>query len=439
MLLLPASFVLVVDGQAQPVASAKSAAPVVVAEPDGSYAVAAPGRSIGDLRVGPVLAGSSVVWTTSDARSRLLTVEQADPDGTTETLYVTPRRSRGSYVDALAASPTRVAVIRDGTGTRSCDLSTQRCAVRSNGALLAGEPGKPLRRVVGMTQRFRGYRGCRRGSMSIELEIAGLQLSGDWAGYERRVACRDPQRRDLLELVLHNLRTGVRRVIARTTSAEGNGMLLLAGRLAAYRSPATGKLVVAEIRTDAIEYAPVHLGDWSSFDLGGWSSLDDDGTLAGSTGGSSSNEWLSWTSPKAPSLHRLPVKASVFSSERLLIAKHRIAYVRRLGWTGHELAIADLHGHTRTVARFKRPEELDDFAFDGDRIAWASSIWRPYRGHEDDGLPFRCDYGLRVLERAPIVEVHPVDQLTRIPTEELPALPAPRDPAGTAPDCPVTD
>lgn len=377
--------------------------------------------------------------STSDARSRLLTVEQAGPGGTTKTLYVTPRRFRGDHVAALAASPTRVVVIRDETGIRSCGLSTQRCTVRSDGALLAGAPGKPLRRVVGIAQRLRGHRGCRRGRVSIELEAAGLQLSGDWAGYERRVACRNPQRRDLLELVLHNLRTGVRRVIARTTSPEGNGMLLLAGRLASYRSPSTGKLVVADIGTDAIEYAPVHLGDSSSFDMGGWTSLDEDGTLASSTGGSNYNQWLSWTSPKAPSLHRLPVKTSVFSSERLLIAKHRIAYVRRLGWDGHELAIADLHGHTRTVARFKRPDELDDFAFDGDRIAWVSSTWRPYEGHADDGLPFRCDDGLRVLERAPIVQVHPVDQLTRIPAEELPALPAAREPAGDAPDCPVSD
>lgn len=384
--------------------------------------------SIDDLRVGPVLAGSSVVWTTSDPRSRFLTVEQTDPDGTTKTLYVRPRRFRHYDVTALAASPTRVVALREGS-IGPCYLLTNRCAVRSNGALLAGEPGKPLRRVVGIEQRFRGYRGCRRGSMSIDLQVTGLQLSGDWAGYARRVACRDPQRPDRLELVLHNLRTGVRRVIDRTTSLEDNGMLLLAGRLAAYRSPAAGKLVVADIRTDAIEYAPVHVG--------GWPSLDVDGTLAGSTGGSSYNEWLSWTSPKAPSLHRLPVKTSVFSSEPLLIAKHRIASVRRLGWKGHELAITDLHGHTQTVARFTRPEELDDFAFNGDRIAWASSTWRPYEGHEDDGLPYRCDNGLRVLERAPIVEVHPINQPTRIPTEKLPVLPAPRDPAGDPPYCPT--
>lgn len=276
--------------------------------------------------------------------------------------------------------------------------------------------------------------------MSIELEIAGLQFSGDWAGYERRVACRDPQRRDLLELVLHNLRTGVRRVIARTTSPEGNGMLLLAGRFAAYRSPSTSKLVVADIRTDVIKHASVHLGGRPSFDLGGWSSLDEDGTLAGATFRSGSfDAWLSWTSPKAPWLHRLPIKTSIFSSEPFLIAKHRIAYVRGLGWDGYELAITDLHGHTRTVARFQRPEELDDFVFDGDRVAWVSSIWRPYAGQKDNGLPYRCDNGLRVLERAPIVEVHPLDQLTRIPTEELPALPAPRDPAGDAPYCPVED
>lgn len=436
MWLWSATLGLVVAGQPQSAAASAQAGPVVAEGSDGSYAIAVPGLSVDDLRVGPVLAGSSVVWTTSDAHSRLLRVEQADPGGTTETLYVTPQRLRDDHVDALAASPTRVVMLREGS---ACDLLTQRCTIRSNGALLAGEPGKPLRRVAGVTQRFRGYRGCRRGTISIELEVAGLQLSGDWAGYERRVACREPQRPDLLELVLHNLRTGIRRVIARTTSPEGNGMLLLAGRLAAYRSPSSGKLVIADIRTDAIKHTPVHLGHSSSFDMGGWSSLDENGTLAGSTGGSSYNEWISWTSPKAPSLHRLPVKTSVFSSERLLIAKHRIAYVRRLGWTGHELAITDLHGHKRTIARFKRPEELDDFAFDGDRIAWASSIWRPYRGHEDDGLPFRCDNGLRVLERAPIVEVHPVDQLTRIPTEKLPSLPVSRDPAGDAPYCPVED
>jgi hypothetical protein len=387
--------------------------------------------SIDDLRVGPVLAGSSVVWTTSDARSRFLTVEQTDPDGTTKTLYVMPRRIRYPGPVALVASPTRIVLVREGP-PGPCDLLTNRCK-NHLGALLAGEPGKPLRRVAGIEQRFRGYRGCRRGSMGIDLQITGLQLSGDWAGYARRVACRDPQRSDRLELVLHNLRTGVRRVIdRRTTYLEVNGYLLLAGRLAAYQSPATGKIVVADIRTDAIEYAPAHVS--------GWASLDEDGTLAGAAFRSGSlNGWLSWTSPKAPSLHRLPVKASIFSSEPLLIAKHRIASVRRLGWKGHELAITDLHGHKQTVARFTRPEELDDFAFNGDRIAWASSTWRPYEGHEDDGLPYRCDSGLRVLARAPIVEVHPIDQLTRIPTEKLPVLPAPRDPAGDPPSCSTGD
>jgi hypothetical protein len=320
--------------------------------------------------------------------------------------------------------------MRDENGpTGSCDLLTQRCTIRSDGALLAAAPGKPLRRVVGVAQRFRGYRGCRRGTMSIEQQIAEFQLSDDWAGYERRVACRDPQRRDLLELVLHNLQTGDRRVVAHTTSPDGNGQIQLAGRLAAYWSSRAGQSVVADIRTAAIKYAPVFPG--------GWSSLDEDGTLAGARFRSGSfNAWINWTSPKAPRLHRLPVKTSIFSSEPLLIAKHRIAYVRGLGWDGYELAVTDLQGKTRTVARFKRPEELDDFAFDGDRIAWVSSVWRPYAGHEDDGLPYRCDNGLRVLARAAVIEVHSIEHLARMPDDRLPHLPVSRDPARKPPFCP---
>lgn len=176
--------------QARPAAGSRPSRPVVVRGSDGSYAVAAPGLSVGGS-MGPVLAGPSVVWTTSDVRSRLLTVEQADPDGTTKTLYATPRRFRGDVVTGLAASPERVIAVRDESDvTTSCTLLTQRCTVRSHGALLAGAPGGSLRRVVGVAQRFRGYRGCRRGTMSIEQGDEEPQLSGDWAGYERRVACR---------------------------------------------------------------------------------------------------------------------------------------------------------------------------------------------------------------------------------------------------------
>lgn len=406
-------------------ASAQAAGSVVAVGSDGSYAVAAPG-----LSMGPVLAGGSVVWTTSDARSRLLRVEQAGPGRTSETLYATPRRFRDSIALTLAASPTRVVVVRDEDGAAgSCNPLTLRCTIRSDGALLAGEPGKRLRRVVGVAERFRRYRGCRRGTMSIEREVA-LQLSGDVAGYERRVACRDSQRPDLLELVLHDLRTGTRRVVARTRSSDGNGAIQLAGRFAAYRSAHTGRYVVADIRTGAIRYTPVRRG--------GWDALDEQGTLAGATFRSGSfNAWLNWTSPTAPWLHRLPVKTSIFSSEPYLIAKRRIAYVRGLGWDGYELAVTDLRGHAQIVARFERPEELDDFAFDGDRIAWVSSIWRPYAGRQDDGLPYRCDNGIRVLVRAPVIEVHPIEHPARMPSDRLPQHPVLRDPERTPPFCPT--
>jgi hypothetical protein len=113
--------------------------------------------------------------------------------------------------------------------------------------------------------------------------------------------------------------------------------------------------------------------------------------------------------------------------------------VRRLGFTGYELGITDLEGHAQTIGRFTRPEELDDFTLDADQIAWVWSLWRPYTGHADDGLPYRCDNGVRVLARAPIIEVHSTAHPGRMPVDQLPRVSVARAPSHEPPFCPDED
>lgn len=62
---------------------------------------------------------------------------------------------------------------------------------------------------------------------------------------------------------------------------------------------------MTDFRTGAVTYAPVLPG--------GWLALGEDGTVAGAAFRSGSfNAWLDWTSPRAPRLHRLPLKTSGF-------------------------------------------------------------------------------------------------------------------------------
>jgi hypothetical protein len=259
----------------------------------------------------------------------------------------------------------------------------------------------------------------RRGRCLAMFEDPGeLALSGDRVVYEERLRCG---RRSRVRLVVRNLRSGSRRVVHRGRAQRPQ----LAGRFAAFFRGR--RLVVVDVRSRRVAAAP-SIGVESHQ---AWYSLDADGTVAVATfRGLGFDGRLDWFSPREPRLHRLPARPSVFSSEPLILVGDRIVFARD---EGRELALTDLQGGERTVARFEWPEWLDDFAFDGTRIAWRSSRYRPYAGAADDGLPYLCPSGApHVLAAAPVIEAYPIDAVARLPA---PSVPAPRDRPRERPDC----
>jgi hypothetical protein len=271
--------------------------------------------------------------------------------------------------------------------------------------------GSPMRRELRAAER--------RGRCRAMFEDPGeLGLSGDRMLYTERLRCG---RRSRVRLVVRNLRTGSRRIVYRGAVERPQ----LARRFAAFFRGR--RLVVVDVRSRRIA-AAASLGVESHR---AWYSLDADGTVAVVTfRGTSFDGRLDWFSPREPRLHRLPARPSIFSSEPLLLAGGRIVFVRD---QGRELAVTDLDGNERTIARFDEPEVLDEFAFDGQRIAWRSSRYRPYTGSTDDGLQYVCEgTSPRVLAAAPVIEMHPLDAAIRLP---VPSAPAPRDASGERPDC----
>jgi hypothetical protein len=356
-----------------------------------AFAVAAPGADLG-----PVLAGDGVVWSTFGGR----VVHAAG--GVPETIFT----ARRDEIVWLQGSRGRVAAFWDRTrGARFCYVGGPCSPPRGE---LVG--GFPMRRKLGAIER----RGRCRASLEDPTEMG---LSGDRLIYEERLWCG---RRTRLRLVVRNLRTGNRRVVHRGNTERPQ----LAGRFAAFF--AGRRLVVVDARTRRVAAVARGIRSYRT-----WYSLDADGTVALVTfRGLRFHGRLDWFSPREPRLHRLPARPSIFSSEPLIVAGGRIVFVRD---RGRELAVTDLAGNERAIARFDFPEVLDEFAFDGVQVAWRSSRYRPYAGAADNGLPYMCPDGTpHVLATAPVIEVHPLDAAVRLPP---PSEPAPRNQPRERPDC----
>jgi hypothetical protein len=99
---------------------------------------------------------------------------------------------------------------------------------------------------------------------------------------------------------------------------------------------------------------------------------------------------------------------AVFSGPPLVCAAGRIASGSRYGGDGSGgLWVSDLRGRARVLASFRTPEAFEAFAFDGTRLAFAPSVYRPDQGTADDGLWTIC-VGDRILLQATasVIEVH---------------------------------
>jgi hypothetical protein len=401
--------------------------PVVVAAPRGAFAVAVPA-----LVRNPVLAGGSVAFTVEDEpRERLFWIRAAAADGTWRTLYTPPRKRPGS-ASSLVASDASVVALRDHPGRiQTCTVHGE--CTPSTGEVLAGPVRGPLARRFGVTERLASRGSCRR--RIAQLEDDAVSVSGRRIAYARRVRCMLPRRRGHSQIVVRDLRSGTVRVLHR----GGARRVQLAGRYVAFERDGPGNdgsVVVKNLRTGRVAYRAA-VGFHNHFSLGA------DGTLAQTMfperccllAGR-----LGWHSPRNRRLHRLSNRVAVFSSQPLVYAAGRIAYVSRYDDDGATVSITDLGGRSRDHASFHAPEQLESFAFDGAQLALAHTRYRPDRGAADDGLRSIC-VGDRILVQATasVIEVHPVTDPGRIPASSLPLLEPYRSPKAERPECPYRD
>jgi hypothetical protein len=424
VLLLP--FLLVAAGFGSGVAWAQPGDPVVAGGPGGAYAVAVPG-----LAGGPALAGDSVAFAVQDAyRERLFSIAAAWAGGW-RSLYTSPR-GRRLAADAIVASEARVVALRHRPGRLQTCVVGGECTP-SPDDVLGGAPAGPLRRLFGFTERLGPRGSCRRRIAQLQEDVS---LSGERIAYARRVRCMAPRRRGRPQVAVRDLRTGAVRVVHR----GGAGRVQLAGMFVAIERSGRrrdGPVLVKNVRTGRVAYrADISYRD--HFSLGA------DGTLATTIfpgGCCSLTGRLGWYSPRSPRLHRLPNRVAVFSGAPLVYAAGRIAYVSRYEGDGSgELSVSDLRGRAREFASFRAPEALEAFAFDGTRLAFAHTVYRPDQGAADDGPRSIC-VGDRILVQATasIIEVHPVTAPGLLPTSSLPLAAPYRSPTDTRPECPYRD
>jgi hypothetical protein len=400
--------------------------PVIAAAPGGAYAVAVPG-----LVGGPVLAADSVAFAVQNtARERLFRVGAASAAGW-RTLYVPPGRPR-MFADAIVASASRVVVLRHRAGrVQSCVVGGE--CTPSPDDVVGGSPAGPLRRLFGYTERLAPRRSCRRRIAQLQDDVS---LGGDRIAYVRRVRCLAPRRPGRSQVVVRDLRTGAVRVVHRGAA----GRVQLAGGFVAIERSGRrrdGPVMVKNVRTGRVAYrAEISYAD--HFSLGA------DGTLARTLFPEECCSLvgrLGWYSPRSPRLHRLPNRVAIFNGPPLAYGGGRIAYVSRYDGDGSgELSVTDLRGRARDFASFRTPEALEAFSFDGTRLAFAHTRYRPDQGPADDGLPSIC-VGDRILvqESASVIEVHPVTVPGRLPTASLPLAAPYRSRAHERPECPYRD
>jgi hypothetical protein len=149
---------------------------------------------------------------------------------------------------------------------------------------------------------------------------------------------------------------------------------------------------------------------------------------------------LGWYSPSSPRLHRMPNRVAVFSGPPLVYAAGMIAYVSRYDDDGATLSVTDLNGRSRDFASFRAPEQLESFTFDGARLAFAHTRYRPYQGAADNGLWTICDDERAFVQTtAFVLEVHPVTVPGRLPLTSLPSAAPYRSPDAERPDCRYDD
>lgn len=180
-------------------------------------------------------------------------------------------------------------------------------------------------------------------------------------------------RQNRVRVAVRDLGGGTRPLIVRdaATSQQCCSDVALAGRFVAWNE-ARGDVVVYDRVARRIAYrAHAAPSEGIGVELG--FNLQEDGKLAVAYRlievARTVPATVAWFSRAAPGAHVLPLRAR---DTRVRIAGDRIVYHRFLTPTSSALAIVDLAGRARTVARFAPPLRPGQFDYDGRRIAWSS-------------------------------------------------------------------
>jgi len=314
------------------------------------------------LDVGPVLAGDQVVWGEGGGDHILLW--SGRPEEEPKLLYRKDaegkKRPDWSF-KALAASPSRIAFVRDWgecwepPPPKPNEARQEGGCAGNNSDLWTARPGDRFAPVY-VQPRDCDWTG----------EVYDLDVSEDSVAFSETYCRGGEDAGD--RLALRNYAADKMSTLAEPLPCCGT-FVRLAGHYAAWAVWPPRRIVVYDTHAHRVAYvarlAPrVYLDD-TGLDL------QDDGTIIVTYRTRyelpSRVEWYSGSSPKG---HLLDVRAH----PPVRLANGRFVIERDTGKSGSELILASLDGHARSLARFdKRVLRFRDFDFDGRLVTWATA------------------------------------------------------------------
>lgn len=331
------------------------------------------------VSIGPALAGSRVVWGQRERGGAVSLWRSGTGRPVRLALIAPPKGGRSTQeLTALVASRAHLAYILTTTTRLARPADTVSAPIkRQVTALWAGRIGGRLRKLSGFGDAYTDRGGeCEPATAPSDIEIQGRLL-----GFvETAILCHRARAAGVDRVVLTDLPSRRRRILAQgyqTPEEEPTiSGIRIAGRLAAWLrvNPRTNwmQLVVYD-RPARRTVSRITSGGRALEDILGFG-LQSDGKVALTHGASHEVAVFSRSGRRLdlPSLGHLPdgFDREPFSYDPL-IAHDRFAFERATGLSGSELAVSDLRGNLKTIARFGLRERLLSADFDGRRIVWA--------------------------------------------------------------------
>lgn len=306
-------------------------------------AAAAAGRPVPSERLvhGPVLAGGRVVW--GELAGGQESLRLASPELTTRVVYRPISDDRvGQW---LAASASLLAFERVGP---TCPPQPGVVCPEA-WDVLAGRLTGPFRPLAPKEQCFSSWE-------SSPFDAFGRLLA------EKVSSCTTPSE---IRVVVHDLRTGRRRTIARLAGETGCcAGVAIAGRYVAWAQDSDASLVVFDLRSNRIAYRERVGTPLGPHRIAGLDVEADGKSVVTTTDGR-----VLWFGLGGRA-HRFRLPAS---GPLVRIGRGRILLDRKEPGGASALVLADLAGRISTIARPAKPLRLrGDFDFDGSRVTWAS-------------------------------------------------------------------